>query len=117
MLRGVRTPDIVRVKRKAHHAPVLHAFSIERVELVFDHLQEVICLTVPCQHARIVCLAGIRNVDKLLAAPHIDRPGLIIDDPRRVIETAGFGHQIICPDGVAGAAAEPSFQTFAGHLL
>src|SRR5438034_8954465 len=42
MLRGVRTPDIVRVKRKAHHAPVLRAFSIERVELVFDHLQEVV---------------------------------------------------------------------------
>src|SRR6267142_3470591 len=31
MLRGIRTPDIVRMKRKAHHAPVFRAFSIERV--------------------------------------------------------------------------------------
>src|SRR6266446_685701 len=76
MLRSVRAPDIVPMKRKAHHAPVFRTFLIESVELVFDHLQEVICLTIPGQHARIVCLAGVRNVDKLLAAPNVDRPGL-----------------------------------------
>jgi hypothetical protein len=30
---------------------------------------------------RIIGLAGIRNVDELLAASDVDWPGLIIDDP------------------------------------
>src|SRR6516164_117695 len=81
MLRRIRTPDIVRMKRKTHHAPVFRTFPIERVELIFDHLQEVIRLTIPAQHARIIGLAGIGNVDELLAAAYVDRPGLIIDDP------------------------------------
>src|SRR6266849_1240470 len=78
MLRRIRAPDIVRMKRKTHHAPVFRSFVIERVELVFDHLQEIIRVTIPCQHTRIICLAGIRNVNKLLAAADVDRPGLII---------------------------------------
>src|ERR1700730_1420024 len=81
MLRGVRAPDIMRMKRKTHDSPVFGTFAIERVELIFDHLQEVIGLTIPRQHTRVIGLAGIRNVDKLLAAPHVDRPWLIIDDP------------------------------------
>src|SRR6266446_330021 len=74
MLRSVRAPDIVPMKRKAHHAPVFRTFSIERVELVFDHLQEVICLTIPGQHAGIIGLAGIGNVDELLSAPYASDP-------------------------------------------
>src|SRR5215469_7176161 len=39
------------------------------------------------------------------------------DDPRRVIEAAGLGHQIVCSDRVARTPTEPSLQTLAGHLL
>src|SRR6516162_11714779 len=47
MLRSTRTADIVRVQRQAHDAPVLGALAVECVELVLDHLLEVIRLAVP----------------------------------------------------------------------
>src|SRR5438128_2558602 len=81
MLRGIGAPDIVRMQRQTHDTPVFRTFSVEGVELVLDHLQEVIRLAIPGQHARVIGLAGIRNVDEFLAAPYIDRPGLIVDDP------------------------------------
>jgi hypothetical protein len=84
MLRGIRAPDIVRMQRKTHDTPVFRTFSVEGVELVLDHLQEVIRLAVPGQHARVIGLAGIGDVDEFLAAPYIDRPGLII--VRRQVE-------------------------------
>jgi hypothetical protein len=78
---GIRAADIVRVKRKTHHAPVFRTFSLERVELVFDDLLEVIRLAIPAQHAGIIGLAGIGHVDEFLAAADVDRPWLIVDDP------------------------------------
>ena len=92
MFCGIGPPDIVRMQRQAHDPSVFRPFSVQGVELVLDHLQEVIGLAIPRQHARVIGLAGIRNVDEFLAAPYIDRPGLIVDDPGRVIETAGLGH-------------------------
>jgi hypothetical protein len=67
MLRGIRTADIVRMQLKTHDTAVFRTFSVEGVELVLDHLQEVIRLAIPRQHARVIGLAGIRNVDELLA--------------------------------------------------
>lgn len=81
ILRGIGTPDIVRMKRQTHHAPILGTFAIEGVELVLDHLQKVIRLTISRQHSCIISLAGIGNIDELLTAPDIDRPRLIIDNP------------------------------------
>src|SRR5260370_27826021 len=78
MLRGIRAPDIVRMQRKTHDTPVFHTFSVEGIELVLDHLQEVTRLAIPRQNARVIGLSGIRNVDELLAAAYIDRPGLIV---------------------------------------
>ena len=82
--------DIVRVQRQAHHPSVLGALAVERVELVPDHLLEVVRLAVPGEHAGVVGLPGIGHVDEFLAAAHIDRPGLVVDDPRRVVEAAGL---------------------------
>src|SRR2546426_11153253 len=81
MFGGIGPPDIVRMQRQAHDPAVFRPFSVQGVELVLDHLQEVIGLAIPRQHARVIGLAGIRNVDEFLAAPDIDRPGLIVDDP------------------------------------
>jgi len=58
--------------------PALGALAIERVELVLDHLLEVIGLAVPREHARVVGLAGVGDVHEFLAAPHVDRPRLVI---------------------------------------
>ena len=60
---------------------VLGALAVERIELILDHLLEVIRLAVPGEHAGVVGLAGIGNVDELLAAAYIDRPWLVVDDP------------------------------------
>jgi len=54
---------------------------------------------------------------EFLAAADIDRPGLVVDDPRRVVEAASLGHQIVRPHRVSRSAAEPSFQALAGQLL
>jgi hypothetical protein len=81
MLGGVWASNIVRVKREAHDPSILRAFAIERVELVLDHLLEVIRLAIPGEHAGVIGLAGIGNVDELLAAAYIDRPWLVVDDP------------------------------------
>ena len=89
---------------QTHHAPAFRTLAIERVELVLDHLKEIICFPVPGQHARIICLAGIRNIDKFLTASHVDRPRLVIDDPGCVIEASGLRHQVIGSDRVARAA-------------
>src|SRR5215831_4587337 len=117
MLGRVRPADIVRVQRKTHDTPVLGALAVESVKLVLDHLLEVIRLPVPGEHPGVVGLAGIGEEDEFLAAAYVDRPGLVGHDPRRVIEAASLGHQIVCSDRVACPAAEPSLQTFSGHLL
>jgi hypothetical protein len=59
MLGRVGTLDIVGMQRQAHDAAAVGALAVERVELVLDHLQEVIGLPVPGEHAGIVGLAGI----------------------------------------------------------
>src|SRR4029450_12432219 len=92
MFGGIGPPDIVRMQRQAHNPAVIRPFAVQGVELVLDHVQEVIGLAIPRQHAGVIGLAGIRHVDEFLAAPDIDRPGLIIDDPGGVIEAAGLGH-------------------------
>src|SRR5205823_5551064 len=51
MLGGVRPADIVRVQRQTHDPSVLGTLAVERVELVPDHLLEVIRLAVPGEHA------------------------------------------------------------------
>jgi hypothetical protein len=69
------------VQRQAHYASVLGALAIERVELVLDHLLEVIRLAIPGEHPGVVGLAGIGDEDEFLAAADIDGPGLVVDDP------------------------------------
>src|SRR5215469_8383388 len=81
MLGRIGPADIVRVQRKTPDTPVLRTFPIESVELVLDHLLEIIGLAVPGQHASVIGLARIRNVDEFLTTPDIDWPGLVVDDP------------------------------------
>ena len=71
MLGGVWPADIVRVQRQAHHSSVLGALAVERVELVLDHLLEVIGFSVPGEHAAVVGLAGIGDEDEILAAADV----------------------------------------------
>ena len=57
----VRPADIVRMQRQAHDAPGLRTLAVERVELVLDHLLEIIRLAVPGEHAAVVGLASYRG--------------------------------------------------------
>src|SRR5580704_6577907 len=81
VLGGVWPADIMRVQRQTHDPSVLGTLAIERVELVLDHLLEVIRLAVPGEHAGVVGLAGIGYEDEFLPAADIDRPRLVVDDP------------------------------------
>src|SRR5215472_14902055 len=76
-----RPADIVRVQRKTHDTPVLRTLLIESVELILDHLLEVVGLPVPGEHSGVIGLARIRNVDEFLTTPNIDRPRLVVHDP------------------------------------
>jgi hypothetical protein len=55
--------------------------SLVGVELVLDHLLEVVRLAVPGEHPGVVSLAGIGDEDEFLAAANIDRPRLVVNDP------------------------------------
>src|SRR5689334_21045284 len=53
MLGAIWPADIMRVQRQTHDAAVLRALAIERIELVPDHLLEIIGLAVPSKHAGV----------------------------------------------------------------
>src|SRR5438046_9625024 len=108
MFGRVRPTDIVRVEREAHDPPVLGTLSIQRVELVLEHLLVIVRLAIPREHTGVIGLAGIGDEDESLAAAYVDGPRLVVDDPRGVVEAASLGHQIVCADSVARAAAEAS---------
>jgi hypothetical protein len=64
---AIGAPDIVRMQRQTHDTSVFRTFSVEGVELVLDHLQEVIRRAIPGQHARVIGLAGTAD-----CSPHAD---------------------------------------------
>src|SRR5215831_10097677 len=105
------------MQRHAHHARLLAAIGIKRVELV-DHRPEILLarVTLADIQRNVVDLVAVRN-PKHLSRFYLHRVGLVVVVPVATINHALRGENVERVVGLDQSGAEPSARPFAGCLL
>ena len=114
MLQPMRRAHHVGMERDAHHAAVLAALAIDRVEMVDDHLREFLGLDRLAVDHRVVDIHRVGHVDQRAVLGRERRRLVVVIEVAEVVE-ARLLHEVGRVERVGDGGREPAAQLAAGQ--